>query len=62
MSEPLTDSDPMPFGEYEGRPMEDVPGSYLAKLKEQGCDHPGVMTYIENCWAAIEQECDDRIF
>ena len=62
MADALTDQDPMPFGKHKGAKMEDVPASYLAWLKEQGCSHEGVRLYIENSWSAIEKELPDRIF
>lgn len=58
---PLTDEDHMPFGKHKGQRMADVPASYLAWLKDQGCDHPGVRGYIENSWSAILTEIPDRI-
>lgn len=59
---PLTDIDPMPFGKHKGELMQDVPASYLIWLKENGCHHPGVSTYIKESWSAIKSECPDRIF
>lgn len=57
----LTDEDPMPFGKHKGARMADVPAGYLAWLKDQGCDHPGVRAYIEDTWSAILTELPDRI-
>jgi uncharacterized protein (DUF3820 family) len=57
----LTDEDPMPFGKHKGQRMADVPASYFAWLKDQGCAHPGVRGYIENSWSAILSELPDRI-
>lgn len=57
----LTDQDPMPFGKHKGTPLQDVPASYLAWLKDQNCDHPGVRGYIEDSWSAILKELPDRI-
>ncbi|HAH35135.1 MAG TPA: hypothetical protein DCY95_01685 [Algoriphagus sp.] len=55
----LRDTDPMPFGKYQGTPMANVPDSYLlwlySKYKEQVAegkeirgDSHRVMLYIEN--------------
>lgn len=57
----LTDLDPMPFGVHKGKPMQEVPASYLAWLKDQGCHHPGVSGYIDDSWSAIVSELPDRI-
>jgi uncharacterized protein (DUF3820 family) len=57
----LTDEDPMPFGKYKGQRMADVPASYLAWLKDQGCSHPQLSAYIRNSWSAILSELPDRI-
>lgn len=34
----LNDLDPMPFGKFRGRPMQDVPGSYFHWLWVTGKD------------------------
>lgn len=57
----LTDLDPMPFGVHKGKPMQEVPASYLAWLNDQGCQHAGVRGYIEDSWSAILSELPDRI-
>lgn len=62
MPEALTEEDIMPFGKHGGKRMADVPASYLVWLKEQNCDHRGVMGYIEASWSAIKSEMPDRIF
>lgn len=61
MSEEFTDTSVMPFGKHKGQLMQDVPASYLAWLKDAGCDHPGVKAYIEASWSAILSELPDRI-
>ena len=61
MSVALTDLDPMPFGVHRGKPMQEVPASYLAWLKDQNCQHLGVRGYIEDSWSAILSELPDRI-
>jgi uncharacterized protein (DUF3820 family) len=57
----FTDLDLMPFGVHKGKPMQEVPASYLAWLKDQRCHHPGVRGYIEDSWSAILTELPDRI-
>jgi hypothetical protein len=44
----LTDTDPFPFGKYRGRPVRDVPASYLTWLRSQHWldDWPQVADYI----------------
>lgn len=56
----LTDLDLMPFGKFKGTPMQDVPPSYLAWLKNEGCSNIQVVNYIHNSWEAIEQELGER--
>jgi len=56
----LTDLDPMPFGKYKGTPMQDVPASYLAWLKGEGCSNEKVANYIFNSWDAIKMEIGDK--
>lgn len=57
----FTDEDLMPFGKHRGKRMADVPASYLAWLKDQGCEHAGVSGYIKDSWSAIASELPDRI-
>lgn len=52
----LTDLDPMPFGMHKGKPMQDVPPSYLAWLRDEGCSNEMVANYIHNSWDAIQME------
>lgn len=52
----LKDTSLMPFGKYEGTPMQDVPPYYLRWLKENGCSNQLVANYIHNSWDAIRQE------
>ena len=59
---PLTDTDPMPFGLHRGKPMQDVPARYLLWLRDQGgCHHLAVNAYIFENLDALEKECPDRI-
>lgn len=57
----LTDLDPMPFGKHKGKPMQDVPASYLRWLREESdCTHTEVMNYIHNSWDAIKMELKNK--
>lgn len=65
----LTDLDPMPFGKYKGKPMQDVPASYLAWMRDNMEKTGGANTeasvkvynYIMNSWQAIKDELPDRV-
>jgi uncharacterized protein (DUF3820 family) len=52
----LTDSSPMPFGKYRGKPMIDVPAHYLLYLFNDGCNHPDVKKYILDNLEALKKE------
>ena len=64
----MKDTDLMPFGKWKGTPMQDVPASYLAWLKEdaekkgQKISHEGVRKYIEENWSVLQSEILDRIW
>jgi len=57
----LKDSDPMPFGKFKGRKMEDVPAQYLLWLYDQNPSDGPVTQYIENSHSALMTECKDYI-
>lgn len=57
----LTDLDPMPFGTHSGKKMMNVPADYLLWLYADGCNHPALKAYIEDCMSALKQECPDAI-
>lgn len=60
----LTDLDPMPFGKHKGKPMQDVPASYLHYLWENGMkdeDAP-VANYIRRSLHAVREEHPDGIW
>ncbi len=61
---PLTDTDPMPFGKYNGDPMQDVPASYLHWLwKEIQYDKTSnVGDYIRRNIDALKQEYSNGIW
>lgn len=52
----LTDTDLMPFGKFKGKPMQDVPASYLKWLYDEGCNNELVYNYIHNSMDAIQME------
>lgn len=56
MSSPLTDSDLMPSGKYEGTQMEDVPASYLLWFEQQDDCPSDVQAYIEWARSALVAE------
>lgn len=57
----LDDTDPMPFGKYKGKPMQDVPASYLHWLYCAGAKDP-VKAYIEKNLTALRQEHPDGVW
>lgn len=60
----LTDSDPMPFGQHKGTPMQDVPTDYLHYLWQRGLKHDKkpVANYIRRSLSALKQEQPDLIW
>lgn len=63
----LTDTDPMPFGKYRGKPMQDVPVSYLHWLyhdsedgKREATD--AVRQYVRDNITALKVENGDLIW
>lgn len=62
----LEDDSPMPFGQHAGKPMEDVPASYLHWFWHNGNanNHSGalVMAYIEENLMALKKENKDLIW
>lgn len=65
MPKELTDTDPMPFGQHKGAPMQDVPARYLHYLwingKKQDNRCP-VANYIRRNLTALQQEYRDGIW
>ena len=61
----MTDTDPMPFGKYKGKPMQDVPASYLhwlfinGKKDDRQCK---VADYIRRNINALKLELPDAIW
>jgi len=65
MTEPLEDLSPMPFGVHKGKPMQDVPASYLHWWwEEDGCWklHDPVSKYIQKNKCALMSETLDLIW
>lgn len=61
----LADTDPMPFGQYKGKPMQDVPACYLHWLWCNGKkdDHQcPVADYIRRNINALAHEYRDAIW
>lgn len=62
----LVDMSPMPFGKYKGRPMEDVPASYLHWLwsnwSKEERDQKPVAGYIRENLAVLMKEHPDGIW
>ena len=56
----LSDQDSMPFGKYKGKPMEDVPASYLDWLRDQPWlpRWPDVQEYIQRNEKTIDWELE----
>jgi uncharacterized protein (DUF3820 family) len=72
MSEPLTDSDTMPWGKYgptkgDHRKLEDIPSEYLLWLWDNGVyrDKAGqnapLHNYIKESFSALEKDAPDFI-
>ncbi|WP_430811292.1 MULTISPECIES: putative quorum-sensing-regulated virulence factor [unclassified Carboxylicivirga] len=63
----LTDNDPMPYGKHQGKPMIDVPASYLMWLwennkvkKTSGGTRNAVYWYIHENLDVIEKELNEQ--
>ena len=65
MKTPLNDTDPMPFGQYRGKPMSDVPAWYLhwlwttGKKEDKTCP---VANYIRRNLLHLQLEHKDGIW
>lgn len=60
----MKDTDPMPFGKYKGKLMQDVPASYLHYLWTNGMknDDSPVANYIRENIDALKEEHPDGIW
>jgi len=61
----LGDTDPMPFGQYKGKPMQDVPASYFHWLWINGLREDrqsDVAAYIRKSLDALRKEYPDGIW
>jgi len=61
----LTDLDPMPFGKYAGKPLQDVPAEYFHWLWQQGLKRRRdslVADYIKENLEALKKEYPDGIW
>lgn len=61
----MKDTDPMPFGKFKGKPMQDVPSGYLCWLwnngKKDDMQCP-VACYIRENLSALKMEHEDGIW
>lgn len=58
----MSDTDPMPFGKYKGKPMSDVPAHYLHWLWTNGKEHDTVCPvadYIRENLTVLKDEYTD---
>ncbi len=61
---PLVDLSPMPFGKHKGKPLQDVPASYLLWLWDNGVKNEPwkpLHKYIKVSWDALLKDCPDYI-
>jgi len=56
----LTDESLMPFGKYQGKPMEDVPADYLMWLYDNEKCSEQVKAYIEDNMDVIKKQINER--
>jgi len=56
----LTDKSLMPFGKYQGKPMEDVPADYLMWLYDNDKYSEQVKVYIEDNMDVIKKQINER--
>ena len=64
MTTEFTDTDPMPFGQHQGRPLQDVPASYFHYLWTTGMKdkRTPLAEYIRKNLDALKQEYPDGIW
>ncbi len=61
----LNNLDPMPFGKFKGKPLQDVPASYLWWLWNEGVKHNPehlLHHYIKKSIKALKEEYPDGIW
>ena len=59
---PYEDLDAMPFGAHKGKPLQDVPASYLLWLwGQRPLSDSRLEGYISNSFTALKKECPDYI-
>lgn len=57
----FADDSPMPFGKFKGKPLKDVPASYLIWLHGEMLDNDdkvALFRYLEANKTALEQEVE----
>lgn len=60
----MDDDSLMPFGQYKGRKMGDVPAAYLLYLWDDGVHAQtdrDIHKYIKECMSALLQDAPDHI-
>lgn len=58
----LEDTSLMPFGKFQGKPLQDVPVSYFHWLYHIGLKHKELKEYIEKSWDALKMENKDLVW
>lgn len=51
----------MPWGDFKGKTLDDIPAAYFAGLREQKwlkTSWPGLSAYIEANWSTISEQMD----
>ena len=54
----MTDNDLMPFGEYKGQKMANVPASYLVWLYENKKCYGEIFGYIRDNYEVLKEEIE----
>jgi len=52
----LTDTSPMPFGQFMGDDMEDVPASYLLWLYDNNKCNDAVRLYVKDNYEVLQEQ------
>lgn len=56
----LEDTSPMPYGDYKGRAMEDVPAAYLLWLVDNQRASPEVIEYVRENQDVLDKEIKEN--
>lgn len=49
----------IPFGKHKGKVLDDVPGSYLLWLYDQGCSNAQINAYVEKYKTVLAQDNEE---